>query len=227
MGFCADLIDTSDSKPRKRASRKKPDIITASGASGELMPASIEKVPELLPEWVIEYCDRNNIQDIRKTTPQVFHGLCLYIGGNYIKPSRILKDKTRKAGGACAATTCNRYDPQAVLYMFDIFERLCADCGKIPFQTDYAAFCGVSIMYVREYVQDLTSSGINLAKKTHDAEIDAIRRESSKNPVGQIAILNNELWNTGGQAASGEIGQTGQALPDKSVYSLIETAKIE
>ena len=76
------------------------------------------------------------------------------IGKLYIKPSGILKDNTRVAAGACVASTCGRYDPAAVVALYDVFGRFCAVCDKIPFGSDFAVFSGVSLSYIREYTQE-------------------------------------------------------------------------
>lgn len=221
---------TTIKEKEKHIREKKPDaggdILAAGGVPVDMLPASVDDVGRLLPAWVAEWIEHNNIKDIRKESPQVFRSLCLYIGRTYIKASGILKDTTRTAAGACVGSTCNRYDPAAVLALWDFYENMCAVCGQIPFQTDYAAFCGVSIFYIRDYVQRLTSSGVNLAQKTHDAEMDALRRTASRDPVGRLAILNNELWNGGGVASS-DSGKVAESIPTAAAFGLIETAKIE
>lgn len=220
---------------RKKHSRKKggagsdrsvvPDVVTGGGLSADLLPVSVSDVSRLLPVWVSMWCENNDISDIRKASPLIFRALCSYIGG-YIKQSRILRDTTRKAAGACVGSTCNRYDVQAVAAVYDIFCGFCNVCDKIPFQTTFAAFCGVSIMYVREYVQGLTSSGLNIAKKTHDNEMDAIRQKTSADSIGRLAILNNEYYSGGGGAYGGS-DVVAASLPASNSFGLIECGKID
>ena len=97
--------------------------------------------------------------------------------------------------------------------------------GRASFASSFAAFCGVSLSYVREYGQVLTSVGLDFAKKTHDAEMDAIRQKTSVDPVGRLAILNNEYY-SGGAVAS-DAGRVVESIPTAAAFGLIETAKIE
>ena len=84
-------------------------VLSASGTPADMLPSCLDDVPRLLPLWVARWCEENNVDDLRKVSPLVFGSLCQYIGG-FIKESRILKDKTRSAVGACVGSTCNRYE---------------------------------------------------------------------------------------------------------------------
>lgn len=203
-----------------RAGSDGVQVLTGSGVPADMLPCSVDDVGRLLPSWVSEWCDRNNITDVRKMSPLVFGAMCGDIGRNYIKPSRILKDKTRSAVGACVATTCNRYDVHAVEQMLDVYRQLCGSCDKVPFSSVFADFCGVSLAYVKEYVKGLTSMGFNIAQKTHDLEMDSLRRSVSRDPVGRLAILNNELWG-GGVPADSVRGASVASLPADGSFSLI------
>ena len=227
---------------KKQASKKNPpanvapfpdvktservDVFTAAGDPVEMLPASIDDVARLLPVWVESWQAAENVPDIRKASPLLFNSLCIYIGNSFIKPSRILKDTTRTAAGACVGSTCNRYNPASVAAVFDVFTAFCSSCDKIPFQRDFAAFCGVSVFYVREYVQGLTSAGLNITKKTRDAELNAIRQAASRDPVGRLAILNNEFWNTSGAGGS-DVQARGAALPVGGSFGLIESGRLD
>jgi len=206
--------------------KMRGDVITAAGVSSELLPVSVEDIPRKLGAWVETWQAAQAVPDIRKASPLLFNSLCTYIGQSYIKPSRILKDTKRTAAGACVASTCNRYNPASVAAAFDIFAAFCSMCDKIPFQNDFAAFCGVSVMYIREYVQGLTSAGLNLAKKTRETELQAIRQAASRDPVGRLAILNNEYW-CGGMITGQEQAASGQALPTAGAFSLVDHAPID
>ena len=205
--------------------RRVPDVVTASGVPASLLPVSVDDVPRLLPSWVAEWCASNDIKDLRKASPLVFGALCADIG-KYIKASKILKDQTRAAAGACVGSTCNRYKPEAVAALLDVFRVFCASADKIPFSSVFADFCGVSLSYVREYARGLTSSGLDLAQKTRDIELDALRRSASRDPVGRLAILNNELWN-GGAGGAGASDPVAASLPESGAFGLIDCKKVD
>ena len=207
---------TTTKEKEKHTREKKQDaggdILAAGGVPVDMLPASVDDVGRLLPAWVDSWMDAHEVQDMRKASPLVFRAMCQDIG-KIIKQSRILKDNTRReSGGAWGhGGNCNAYDPAAVLSLHDTFIKFCGVYDKVPFASSFAAFCGVSLSYVREYGQVLTSVGLDFAKKTHDAEMDAIRQKTSVDPVGRLAILNNEYY-SGGAVAS-DAGRVWKAYP--------------
>lgn len=188
------------------------DIVTGDGYE---LPASIEDVSRLLPVWVGAWCGSHNVPDLIKSPPLVFRALCRDIG-QAIKASKILLDTTPRptAGNyGRGGGTCGAYDPRKVMALFDVFTRLCDEYNKPPFESTFAAFCGVSLAYIKEYVDGLTSKGFNVHQMTHGAELDAIRQTMTQDPVGRIAIMNNEAWNASG------------AIDDKRVESVASLPK--
>ena len=222
-GIHPDAVTRSQGKKKK--AKGGAVVLSASGTPADMLPSCLDDVPRLLPLWVARWCEENNVDDLRKVSPLVFGSLCQYIGG-YIKESRILKDKTRSAVGACVASTCNRYDARAVAGLLDLFVNFCGACDKVPFASCFASFCGVSVMYIREYVQGLTSAGLNLAQKTHDLEMDSIRRKTSADPVGRLAILNNEYYGGGG-AVSRSSDPVAVSLPASGSFGLIGCGSLD
>lgn len=218
----------------RRAGRKdgKPSggglsVVNSSGVALEDLPVSVPDVENKIDSWIAAWCDRFAVSDIRKASAQVFRALCMDIGRNYIKPSGILKDNSRTAAGACVASTCGKYNPAAVVALYDVFGVFCSRCDKIPFGSDFACFSGVSLSYIREYTQGLTASGLDIAKRTHDAEIDAIRRRTSYFPVGGLAILNNELYGggIGGGSSGGSV--TVDSIPAVGGFKAIDVKPID
>lgn len=197
-------------------------VVDASGVALDDLPVSVPDVENKIDSWIAAWCDRFAVSDIRKASAQVFRALCMDIGRNYIKPSGILKDNSRTAAGACVASTCGRYNPAAVVALYDVFGVFCSRCDKIPFGSDFACFSGVSLSYIREYTQGLTASGLDIAKRTHETEIDAIRRRTSYFPVGGLAILNNELYGVGGAASSGGSAVVVDSIPTAAGFRAID-----
>lgn len=195
----------SASKPRKQSTASTPlvemvagDVVqTSGGAASSLMPSSVEDVARMAPAWIGEWCELHAVQDMVKASPLIYRAMCQDIGARYIKPSGILKDTrprgTTPTGGA---STCGAYNPRAVSDLYNVFCRICGEFDKVPFASSFAGFSGVSLSYIREYTEGLTSAGLDLRQKTHAAEMDAIRQSASRDPVGRLAILNNEHWGT-------------------------------
>ena len=188
------------------------DVVTGDGYT---LPACIEDVPRLLPVWVRAWSDSHGVPDMTKATPLIFRAMCRDIG-QAIRASGIIKDKTPrptcKAFGG-GGSTCGAFDPHKVRELYDVFGRFCDEYNKTPFETTFAAFCGVSLSYVREYTDTLTSRGMDIHKLARGGELDAIRQNVTCDPVGRIAVLNNELWNNGGSVADSVQIQAAAALP--------------
>jgi len=228
----ADLQGSAGYKDKsRRASRKdgKPSgglsVVDSSGVPADL-PVSIPDVENLLPEWLSAWCENNAVPDIRKASPLVFRAMCSDIGKR-IKASHILKDNTRRAGGGYGhGGNCNAYDAQAVRDLFDVFTAFCGRCDKIPFASTFAAFSGVSLSYVREYGDYLTSIGLDIRQKTHDAEMDAIRQMASRETIGKVAILNNEYWGIGRSDSSGG-SVTVDSIPAVGGFKAIDVKPID
>jgi len=224
MGVFGDLVGTGEQESGIGSARA--DVVTADGTDAASLPRSVDDVAEAVPVWLSTWCNAHDVPDMRKASPMLFRAFCMDVGRMYVKPSRIIWADVQRRGGKGGHGVSGAYDPAKVLALWEVFLRVCAECDKTPFQTAFASFCGVSVAYVREYVQELTSAGFNLAQKTHDAEMDALRQQSSRDPVGRLAILNNEYW--GNQAGQGT-ADTGhaQALPSVESFGLIENTRIE
>lgn len=231
---CKDEISTAG-KPRtgrgsdsRREDSTTADIVTADGGRADSLPRSVEDVYRDCGAWCQTWSEAHSVPDMRKASPLVFRAMCTDIGRAYIKPSRILKDQTKRerAGNHGNGGACNAYDPQKVLQMWDAFQWLCGQYDKIPFQTTFAAFCGVSLAYIREYAEELTSVGLDIAKRTHTAEMDAIRQRTSGDTIGRIAILNNEYYGNGAAFRGAEEQTAGNALPSSEAFGLIDEKPI-
>ena len=202
------------------------DIITAQGVPAVDLPACVDDVRQMVGGWVCAWCADHDVRDLRKASPLVFRSMCSDIGRLYIKPSRILKTKDRRQAGACVASGCNAFDPAQVLLLYDVFYDLCGLYAMIPTQVSFAAFAGVSVSYIRQYTQELTAAGLDIAKKTSRAELEAIRAASLGDPVGRLAVLNNEYWIGAGSAQDSGQGSP-QALPGGASFGLIDRPKID
>ena len=110
------------------------------------------------------YCKQNGITEPRKMHPHEWKSACIYIGQS-IKTRNILQDTTRlKEGGF-------RYDPQKVLALLHLYDYTCGQYKQVPFEHNFARFAGVSMEYMRDYMQKgLTSTQVGLREKAHDIQ---------------------------------------------------------
>jgi hypothetical protein len=110
------------------------------------------------------YCQQNDIKEPRKMHPHEWKSLCIYIGQG-IKARKLLQDVTRlKEGGF-------RYDPQKLLALLNIYDYTCGQYKQVPFEHNFARFAGVSLDYLKDYMEKgLTSAHVGLREKAHDIQ---------------------------------------------------------
>ena len=205
----ARVIDGGKRKAPAKGGKRKPPVervrgeVIGGGSFSGGLPVSVDEVGERVGGWLVEWCAVHGVSDMRRENQHIFMAFCIDLGKQIVKPSHILKDTAPHGVNQYGApSTCNAWNPSAVAALFDVFRRVCAEYGKIPFQTAFAAFSGCSLSYVREYGEYLTSRGLDISERTHAAEVDAIRQGIAGQTVGGIAILNNEYWGGGGSQTS-------------------------
>lgn len=191
-------------------------------------PLTIDEVKNNVLQWLGEWCAARGVDDIKKVSPLVFRDCCRYIGMKYIKPSKMLRSKEiiKGAGRGGVGSSCGAYNPAMISALYDVFIMVCDICDKIPFKTSFAAFAGVSMDYLIDHDERLTSFGFGLAKKARNYEFDAIRQKTSADSIGRLAILNNEYY-SGGGGASGGSDVVAASLPASGSFGLIECGKID
>lgn len=206
------------------------DVVqTSGGRAVDMLPASVEDVARMWPAWAGEWCELHGVPDMRKASPLIYRAMCREIGQRYIKPSYMLKDtKAHRVGPAGGAITCGAYDPEIVTALYDLFRGICDDFDKPPFASTFAAFSGVSESWLSEYGDKLTSKRVGVRQKLHAAEIDSIRQQASRDPVGRIAILNNEHWGGASNDRSTYApAQQLDSIPAASAFGLIEGPRLD
>lgn len=153
--------------PQECAPAMAPDV--PQGAALDCPPADD---PHALPAGLYDeicstidfYCQQNDIKEPRKMHPHEWKSLCIYIGQG-IKARKLLQDTTRLREGGF------RYDPQKLLALLNIYDYTCGQYKQVPFEHNFARFAGVSLDYLKDYMQKgLTSAHVGLAQKAHDIQ---------------------------------------------------------
>lgn len=190
-------------------------VVSASMMQGEvdfIRPESIDQVRELLPRWAAAWCERQGVESLRGCSPLIYDAFCKDVGRVLIKPSKLMH--RREIG--------EPYSPEAVAQLYEIFVHFCGLCDQIPFQSSFASFAGVKAC---EASLDASITALRrFAGKSSRIELDAVRKRTSCDPVGRIAILNNEHW--GGLAAAPD-SEVVEALPAASAFALIERKELD
>lgn len=164
--------------------------------TGEIVPASAgpgqlpDNINDIVADAIEDFCALNKIENMKNERQIVFKALCMYIGQNVFKKSKILHDVERERinGGVV-------YDVARVSALADVWLCWCYQLGKAPFIDDFATFAGVSDSWLYgDVTQSLTPARLDLIKKLQNAQekgLSALITDGRQNPTGALACLNH------------------------------------
>ena len=177
-------------------------------------------VSDMVYSYIENFCRRENIEDMRKERQTMWKALCMAIGADIFKRSKLLHDVPREKtqGGIY-------YDYDKLLALCDLWGGLCYKFGKAPMIDDFARFAGVSDSMIYNAggnypnLEKATPARTVLLKKLHTMQengLSALIVDGRQNPTGALAALNH--WHGWTQTreiihtAAGS-SQTAAALP--------------
>lgn len=175
---------------------------------GEL-PADI---CEIIDSYLLAFCQRFNIEDMRKASAQQWQAFCIVTGQSF-KRTKLLHDirRERERGGMIL-------DPYKVVQLLPIWAGYCGAFDKAPLVCDFCYFCGTSQAWLYECSPDgavVTSSLIELRKKLEkmqESGLSAVLVDGRRNPTGSIFFLKN----CHGWRDQREVHHTAEILPQKA-----------
>lgn len=175
---------------------------------------------DLINSYIENFCNRENIQDMRKERQTMWKALCMAIGSDIFKRSKYLHDVQREKtqGGIY-------YNYKALMALCDLWGGLCYKFGKAPMVDDFARFAGVSDSMIYNAggnypnLEKATPARTVLLKKLHTMQemgLSALIVDGRQNPTGALAALNH--WHGWTQTreiihTAGTGSQTAAALP--------------
>ena len=190
----------------------------------DIPPATLpEDFPEKIENTITDFMTRYHVDDMRKASAEEWRAACMYVGRVLIIPSLVTIDRQK-----LIASGVRVYNPDVLDNLMDLWAFLCGTFKKAPLASDFAAFAGVSHVYLypdREKRKLLTTSGTDLSKKVQaiqEAGLASGLVDGRKNPTGTIFFLKNwhgwkdqrEIVHTGGNMALDSGALPVLALPE-------------
>ena len=155
----------------------------------------------------------HGIEDLTKAPQRQFMALSSYIGQNYFKHTKILKDNTLIDNGSARPSTCDRYDTERLAEIISLYYDICALYNKAFLYDGVASFIGCSENTLRENSEKLTSFGIDLNQKRESSLSAGAVDPKTTNITGLLAALNHWHGWSGASATRTEVRETTVVYP--------------
>lgn len=140
--------------------------------------------------YISLFCEEQNISDIITISQSVWSGCLMYVKFNYIKPSKVLKDKT-SIYGAYNIPLCEKV-AEYYIYLCKKYDKECSIKGfeyltDITSETLYKWYNGNGKYY------GVSPQRSDIAKKLQSERENSLSEKllTGKNPVGVLGILNH------------------------------------
>lgn len=158
-----------------------------------------------------DFCEREEIEDMRLYPQSIFYAALIYIYNHVFKNTNRLRLKSKLEGynnqySNINNSNCNSYNYEYLNYIADYYIYMCYKYNKICTITGFCKLTGIYESVVYDWGNEkraakLSTSGRDLWEKlSKDYESSGeARLWSGKNPVGQLAVMNRRFgWNLPG-----------------------------
>lgn len=167
----------------------------AAAVSSSDSPAGDDvELPEILvqniEDTIVNYCNKYNIDDLRKMSASVWRGACMAVGF-MLKKSGALRDRQKEK-----ITGGKRFNAPLIAALVPLWAFLCSLYDKPPLASDFIAFTGVSSawFYNCNGGGDLSSACVGIYKKVlqlQESGLSSSLVDGRRNPTGTIFFLKN------------------------------------
>lgn len=174
-----------------KASSDRPQELER--VNGEIMRDNfnIDVIRSDIQAMINTFTSIHGIEDLTKAPQRQFMALSSYIGQNYFKKSKILRDNTPRDNGS-AVTFYNRdYDIPRLAACISLYFDICSLYNKAFLYDGVASFIGCSENTLRENSEKLTSFGIDLNQKREASLSSGAVDPKTTNITGLLAALNH------------------------------------
>ena len=177
-------------------------------------------------EYLQEYINTHNIEDMHKEPQSRWNAALLYINKNYFK----LHPDMLKAGNYCDgnlkhgnSSNNNAYDLDIINYICDIYIDLCYEYDKEISCMGFGKLTGISQDTLYQWGAETSrpsSSGSEIFKKLTTEREESLSNmliSGKRNPVGLLGALNRHYgWNMGQpRGATGEQKQSIEQIQER------------
>lgn len=169
--------------PDKPLERVQGDIMTDN--------FDIEAIKQDIQALINNFTAVHGIEDLTKAPQRQFMALSSYIGQNYFKKSKILRDNTPRDNGSAAIFRNRDYDIPKLAACISLYFDICGLYNKAFLYDGVASFIGCSENTLRENSEKLTSFGIDLNQKRESSLSAGAVDPKTTNITGLLAALNH------------------------------------
>lgn len=195
-----------------KASSDRPQELER--VNGEIMRDNfnIDVIRSDIQAMINTFTSIHGIEDLTKAPQRQFMALSSYIGQNYFKKFKLLRDNTPRDNGS-ALTFYNRdYDIPKLAACINLYFDICGLYNKAFLYDGVASFIGCSENTLRENSEKLTSVGIDLSQK-REASLSAGVVDSKTTNMGLLAALNHWHNWSGASTSRTEVRETTVVYP--------------
>ena len=200
---------TSQNKPVKASADELERV------NGEIMSDNfnIDAIRSDINALINQFIAVHGIEDLTKAPQRQFMALSSYIGQNYFKNSKILKDSTPRDNGS-AAIFCNReYDIPKLAACISLYSDICSLYNKAFLFDGIASFLGCSENTLKENNDKLTSFGVDIYQKREASLSSGAVDPKTTNITGLLAALNHWHNWSGASTSRTEVRETTVVYP--------------
>lgn len=151
----------------------------------------IENIKQDIQTLINNFTAVHGIEDLTKAPQRQFMALSSYIGQNYFKKSKILRDNTPRDNGSAAIFRNRDYDIPKLAACISLYFDICGLYNKAFLYDGVASFIGCSENTLRENSEKLTSFGIDLNQKRESSLSAGAVDPKTTNITGLLAALNH------------------------------------
>ena len=200
-----DVGDQGKTQDQAKLERVQGDIIGSD--------FNIDTIRSDINAMINTFTSIHGIEDLTKAPQRQFMALSSYIGQNYFKKSKILRDDTPRDNGS-AVTFYNRdYDIPRLAACISLYFDICSLYNKAFLYDGVASFIGCSENTLRENADKLTSFGIDLNQKREASLSSGAVDPKTTNITGLLAALNHWHGWSGTNTNRTEVRETTVVYP--------------
>lgn len=171
------------------------EVVTDAGSTIEIFENDIEY-------YLQEFCDKQNIEDLRQVPQSVWNGALRYVYNHVFKPNNhILKSNINyNINNNIMPTNCNMYNYDIILQIVDYYVyNMCMVYSKEVSIIGFETLTGITQETIYTWGNNenkLSSKGSEIYKKLTRMREESLSNklaDGKQNPVGVIAILNRQF----------------------------------
>lgn len=156
--------------------------------------------------YLQEFCDKQNIDDLRQVPQSVWNGALMYIQKHVFKDRSVLKQtKNTVVDNNIIPSNYNAYNYDTVNSILDYYIYLCSIYNKEVSIMGFSNLTGIDTDTINDWGNNstrLSSASCVIYKKLFMVREESLANklaDGNKNPVGILAILNRHYqWNLPG-----------------------------